>query len=135
VRTAWIGRTRRLLLVVVALLAALDLVTFVALVARPDARGPDQVARAVVQAVADDDCSDIGDLLGGSDLPPVLVSCLAGAPGPVEISAVKVADTVTDGDDSEVRVSVEVDGAPAEVVVVLRRTDSDWLVTTIRTQV
>lgn len=134
VAAGWIGPIRAVLLVVVALAAVLDLVTFVALVARDDSpgpAGPAEVARTVVQAVADDDCSDIDDLLDDSDLPPVLTSCLQGVPSPVEVTDVTVVDTVVEDDAATVTVAVQADGADAQVAVVLRRTDGDWLVTTI----
>lgn len=127
-----IGPIRAVLLVVVALAAVLDLVTFVSLVARDDPPGPAEVARTVVQAVADDDCSDIGDLLDDSDLPPVLTSCLQGVASPVEVDDVTVVATEVTDDTAAVTVGTRVDGTAAEVVVELRRTDGDWLVTTIR---
>lgn len=132
VSAGWIGRTRAVLLVVLGLLAAFDLVTFVALVVHDESPGPDEVARAVVQAVADDDCSDIGDLVDYADLPPVLTSCIQGVPSPVEISDVDVVDTTVDSETAEVTVGVKVAGEPGKVVVELRRTGGNWLVTTVR---
>lgn len=129
---ARIGRTRAVLLVIVALAAVIDLVTFGTLVAGEDSPGPDEVARTVVQAVADDDCSDIGDLLDDSDLPPVITSCIRGVPGPVDISDVSVSEAMIDKDTAQVTVGVDASGQPAEVVVELRRRDGHWLVTTIR---
>lgn len=134
VAAGWIGPIRAVLLGAVALAAVLDLVTFVALVARDDAPGPDgpdEVARTVVQAVADDDCSDVADLLDDSDLPPVLTSCLQGVPSPVQVDDVTVVGTEVTDDTAAVTVGARVDGAAARVVVELRRTGGDWLVTTI----
>jgi hypothetical protein len=135
-----VGRVRALLLLGVAVAAVVDLLTFGVLVVPGDtaagpaqAPGPDEVARAVVQAVADDDCADLDALLADAAvLPSPVTDCLAGTASPVAITGVSVEDTRTGAASSTVTVGLDVAGQPAQVLVDLRRDDGAWRVTAIR---
>ncbi len=135
-----IGRLRAALLAAVALAALADLTTYVVLVAddgsptSPAAPpGPADVALRVVQAVADDDCGGLDDLIADdADLPPSVTSCLDGVPSPTELSGVRVAGAEVDGRDATVRVEVSADEQEVGVVVDLQRSGQRWRVTAVR---
>lgn len=133
-RWAWIGRPRAITLVTLALAAVVDLACFAALVGDDERPGPAEVARRVVQAIADDDCSGVGDLLEAEVQSPTIASCLAGTPSPVALSDVEVVGDESVNGTAAVTVSVDADGEPSRVVVVLRLVEGDWLVSGIRSE-
>ncbi|MCW2813485.1 MAG: hypothetical protein JWN84_940 [Nocardioides sp.] len=134
-----IGRLRAALLAGVALAALADLTTYAVLVgdedaaATPSPPGPADVALSLVQAVADDDCGGLDDVLADdAALPPSVTSCLDGVPSPVELSDVRVAGAEVDGRDATVRVEVSADDREVVVVVDLERSGERWRVTGVR---
>lgn len=135
---AWFGPVRVVLLVVVALAALTNVTTYAALRAGDDRAetaepaGPDEVARAVTQAVADEDCDDIGDLVVTDVRSPTITACLDDVERTVALTDVEVLDTATDGDRSVVTIGLAADGVPAEIEVVLRRDADRWVVVEMR---
>lgn len=148
-----IGRLRAALLLVVALAAVVDLLTFVVLVTRDTASdlspgrppapgagqtpgpapGPGEVAEAVVQAVADDRCAGLDAMIADDAVLPFSVTrCLEGGTSPVEISDVGVVGVTTTDDTSAATVTLTFDGQSARVIVDLVLVDDTWRVTGIR---
>lgn len=136
-----IGRLRAALLLVVALAAVVDLLTFVVLVTRdpssdrvPDQlQGPGEVAGSLLRAVADDRCDELGAMVADdASLPSTVTRCLEGEPSGVVISGIDVVGVTTTDDTSAATVAVTIDGAATQVVVDLVRVDGTWRVTGIR---
>ena len=131
----WVGRPRAVVLLVLAVAALADLTSYVVLVSDtgPASATPGSVALAVTSAVAEEDCTGIGDLLASdAELPPAVTACLDGRPGDVGLSDLAVVDEDTDGASSRVVVGMLADGASTEVVVDLRRDGDRWRVTGVR---
>lgn len=135
-----VGRVRAVLLAVVAAAAVADLSAYAVLAGGSASEatpppGPDQVARTVLQAVADDDCSGIGELVADdADLPYTVTACLDGADGGAPIGDVRVLGVETDGAAAAVTLAVSADGQEAEVVVDLARAGDRWRVTGLATR-
>ena len=143
----WASRPRSAALAGLAGAALVDLVVLVALLATDDparppapdppvaaAPSPADVARTVVQAVADGDCTDLDDVVAAdADLPAAVTACLEGESSTLDLADVEVRDTAADGDDvAAVTVGVTADGQPAEIVLDLVRADDRWQVTAVR---
>ena len=141
----WASHSRAAALAAIIVAALVDVAALVVLLAAgggsPDdptppaaAPFPADVARTVVQAVADGDCSDLDPALAeDADLPFTVTACVAGDPATVDLADVEVLGTTADGADvAAVTVAVTADGQAAEIVLDLRRDDGRWQVTGIR---
>lgn len=95
--------------------------------------GPDVVARTVIQAVADDDCSQVGDLVADdATVPTPLAACLAGRPVGAVFTDVRVLSAAVVDDRADVTVAVTGNGTPADITVELRREGDGWIVLVVR---
>ncbi|MEO9326122.1 hypothetical protein ABFT23_21705 [Nocardioides sp. C4-1] len=95
--------------------------------------GPDVVARAVIQAVADDDCSPVRDLVAtDAVVPSPLAACLAGRPAGAVFTDIRVLSAAVVDDTADVTVAVTGNGTPADITVELHREGDGWVVLVVR---
>lgn len=134
-RTAWIGRARAVVLLVLAVAMVVDLSSFAALVGRsdpPGTSGPDEVTIAVVRSVADADCAGLERLLDpAADLPVTITRCLRGTSRPVEVDRLDVVSSQVDEDAATVVVALRSAGEEARLEAGLRRADDRWLLVSL----